>query len=121
MSKQTAIIVATDNGYAVQVDGVIIRDGFVNQAIAASWASRKGLYKGRTRRRKTEIPEALEGEQIVRLPLGSRITGVGYPRFLDECKRGLWGELYQIGKKTFGLKLGNIRRGMAARAVQPVK
>jgi hypothetical protein len=120
-SKQNAEIIRCDNGcFAVAVDGEIVRTGFVSKGHGAMWAKRAGLYRAKNPpRRKPEIPDALADEQILKLPLAAKLTGCGYPRFRDEAKHGLWGELYQLGKNTFGLKLGNIKRGMAARQVHP--
>lgn len=111
-----ATIRPTDDGtFAVVVNGKVLRADFPTRASACMWAAKRGVYKSPAPpRRKPEIPDALVDEQILKLPLAARLTGRGYPRFLDEAKRGMWGELYQLGKNIFGVKLGNIKRGLTA-------
>jgi hypothetical protein len=108
-----AIIEPTERGtYALKVDRKV-RYEARTRALVAMWGARQGVYKSSVPpRRKPEIPDALADEQILRLPLAAKLTGLGYPRFLDEAKSGKWGELYQVGKNIFGVKLGNIKRGM---------
>ena len=86
---------------------------------AAMWAARQKIYEGTTpRRRQQEIPPELVDESIKPIPLLAKMSGKGYPRLLAEAKAGLYGELYQLGKNSFGLKFGNWKRGMAARIVK---
>jgi len=117
-TKQTTTIEPSGDGFAVITDGKTIRDGFVSRGHAAMWAARKGLYQGHTPRRKPEIPVSLADEQILKLPLAAKLTGRGYPRFLAEAKAGVWGELFQLGKNIFGVKLGNIKRSLTAAQIK---
>jgi hypothetical protein len=118
MSKQNAAIIASDNGFAVVVDGEIVRDGFVGKGHAAMWAKRRGIYHRQGPvRRKPEIPANLEDDAIKPIPLLARMSHSGYPKFLAEAKAGLYGELYAVGN-GYGLKYGNWKRGMAARVVK---
>jgi hypothetical protein len=68
-------------------------------------------------RRQVEIPADLEDLRVIKSPLAAKLVGEGYPRFLEESKTGLWGPRIQVGAKTFGHFLGDLKRGMAARAV----
>jgi hypothetical protein len=47
MSKHNAKIIPSGNGFAVAVDGKIIRDGFTGPGHAAMWAARQGIYQGK--------------------------------------------------------------------------
>jgi hypothetical protein len=117
---KNATIQPTESGtFAVVISGKVLRDNFPTRALAAMWAARQGVYKSPALpRRKPEIPDAPADEQILKLRLAARLTGRGYPRFLNEAKRGVWGELYQVGKNIFGVKLGNIKRGMASAQIK---
>ena len=116
---KNATIQPTESGtYAVVVNGKVLHES-PTRALAAMWGAKRRVYKSPVPpRRKPEIPDALADEQILKLPLAARLTGRGYPRFLAEAKAGVWGELYQLGKNIFGVKLGNIKRGMAAAQIK---
>jgi hypothetical protein len=117
MPKQAKII-PSDDGFAVVVDNRIVRDGFTSRGHAAMWAARQKLYQriGPPRRR-VAIPSEFQDEAIQKIPLLARMSGDSYPTFLADAKAGKYGELYQLGK-GFGLKLGNFKRGMAARVIK---
>jgi hypothetical protein len=116
---KNATIEPTDRGTFVVVDDGKVLHEARSRALCAMWGSRQRVYKSPVPpRRKPEIPDALADEQILKLPLAAKLTGRGYPRFLDEAKRGMWGELYQLNKKDRGVKLGNIKRGMTAAQIK---
>jgi hypothetical protein len=115
-----ATIQPTDHGtFAVVAGGKVLRDDFPTRALAAMWGTRQGVYQGKhPPRRRPEIPADLADERILKLPLAAKLAGRGYPRFLAEAKAGMWGELYQIGRTSFGVKFGNLKRGMAASVIK---
>jgi hypothetical protein len=47
--SQNASIISSDGGFAVAVDGEIVRTGFVSRGHAAMWAARKKLYQRKRR------------------------------------------------------------------------
>lgn len=113
-----AIIISSDNGFAVAVNGEIVRAGFVSRGHAAMWAARQKIYERKTpSRRPVEIPANLEDEAIKPIPLLAQMSGDSYPTFLADAKAGRYGALYQLGRR-FGLKFGDWKRGMATRVVK---
>jgi hypothetical protein len=116
----TAAIIPTDDGrFAVVVDGEIVRSGFISRGHGAMWATRQGLYTGKTPRRpKINIPTELEDHRILKRTVAAKLVGEGYPRFLAESNAGLWGPRYQLGARGLGHAFGDLKRGMAARAVK---
>jgi hypothetical protein len=117
MPKQSqATIRKTSNGFGVVVDGKVVSE-HKTRALCAMWASRKGLYRGTTqRKRQPEIPHDLADEAVRGIPLLARLSGDSYPTFLADAKAGRYGELYQLSR-GFGLRYRNFRRGMAARII----
>ena len=114
-----AIIEPTERGtYALKVDGKVLHEA-PSRALCGMWGARKGYYQGVTpRRAKPTIPAEIEDESIKKIKLLAEMSGESYPRFLAEAKAGTYGELYQLGKNSLGLKYGNWKRAMAARVVK---
>jgi hypothetical protein len=120
MTSKQATIVPSDNGFAVVVDGNVVRAGFTSRGMAAMWAARQKLYRGTTRRHaKPVIPPALEDQSIKPTRLLAAMTGESHWRFMVEARRGTYGPLFRLGSKGYGLGYGNWKRGLAARAINP--
>ena len=119
MAKKNATIQPTDRGFAVVVNGKVLRDNFPSRALAAMWAARQKIYQGKTPpRRQVEIPPDLENLRVIRRPQAAKIVNKSYRQFRAESDAGLWGARYQIGINTVGHTLGDLKRGMAAREIK---
>jgi hypothetical protein len=119
MPKLNARIISSDGGFAVEVDGEIVRTGFVGRGHAAMWAARKGLYKRETPPRgQVALPSDLEDLRVIKSPQAAKIVGEGYRRFREKSKTGLWGPRVQINGRTFGHFLGDLKRGLASRIIK---
>ena len=120
-AKRVSVRQTGPNSFAVVgSDGRIVRDNFTHLKVAWMWAAKQGLHKGRDKRKRqaTAIPSDLEDEQILGIPLLARLSNTSYPVFLERAKAGEYGPLFQIGKRTFGLRLGDWKKSIAAREVQ---
>jgi len=119
MPTKQASIVKTDNGFAVSLDGVTVRDGFKSPGHAAMWAQRQKIYERTTPRRgaKPTIPPALEDESIKSTRLLAAMNGESHWRFMIDARAGKYGALYPFGKGQ-GLKFGAWKAGRDARAIK---
>ena len=118
LAMPQATIIETSNGFAVSLNGTIVRDGFTSRGHAAMWATRQKIYQGTTpRRAKPTIPAEIEDYSIKPIPLLAAMSGDSYPRFLADAKAGKYGPLYPLGK-GHGLMFGNWKAGMATRVVK---
>jgi hypothetical protein len=121
-AKQQILVRPTGpNSFAViAADGRIVRDHFTRPQVAWMWAAKRGLHQGRNKRKReaTAIPSGLEDEQILGPKMLARLSNISYAVFLSRAKSGEYGPLIQTGERTFGLRLGDWRRAMAARVVK---
>jgi len=120
-SKQTATIEPCGNGFAVAMHGEVLRT-FRTKALACMWASRQKIYQRKTpRRQQIALPDDLGDLRVIKSSHAAKIVGASYPRFLEQSKSGLWGPRIQISAISFGHTLGDLKRGIASRQVQPNK
>jgi hypothetical protein len=120
-AKRVSVRQTGPNSFAVVgADGAIVRDNFPIPAVAWMRAAKRGLHQGAAKRKREAraIPSNLEDEQILGLPVLARLSNTSYPVFLERAKAGEYGPLFQIGKRTFGLRLGDWKKSIAAREVQ---
>jgi len=109
----------SDGSFAVIVDGEIARAGFVGRGHAAMWAARRGFYRAnRPSRRETQLPADLEDQRILKSPVAAKLVGKSYGQFLIESRAGKWGPRVQLGTKSFGHSLGDLKRGLMAAQIK---
>jgi len=118
MPAKQASIIASDNGFAVSLDGVIIRDGFVSPGHASMWAKRQKIYESKSPpRRKPQIPPELENHAIKPTRLLAAMSGQSHRHFMVDARAGRYGELYSLGRGR-GLKFGAWKAGRDTRAIK---
>src|SRR5262249_26247506 len=108
----------SDGSFAVIVDGEIARAGFVGRGHATMWAARRGLYRANRARPVAKLPADLEDQRILKSPVAAKLVGKSYGQFLIESRAGKWGPRVQLGTKSFGHSLGDLKRGLMAAQIK---
>jgi hypothetical protein len=120
-AKRVSVRQTGPNTFAViGADAQIVRDNFPTPQVAWMWAAKRGLHEGAAKRKReaTAIPSDLEDQRILGLKVLARLSNTSYGVFLSRAKSGEYGSLIQTGERTFGLRLGDWKRSIAAREIQ---
>jgi hypothetical protein len=120
MPTKQASIIASGDGYAVSLDGKIVRDGFKNSGHASMWAARQGIYERVTPRRNAKpdnIPEPLMDERWLAVPVIADLQNRPYQCVLPEVRAGIWGKPIKVGGH-YHVRCGDYRQKVAEREVK---